>query len=260
MVAGKYNADRYRFSEARQKKRHQRRLRTLRTSWQTALGLGLLWGLWHLTNAPLWYLYSPDQITIEGENLLAEGNLKSLIRLPFPQYVFQAEPQTIARQLQAQAPLARVEVNRQLFPARLVVRVTERVPVAHAMYGGKNGYIDREGVWIPATSYTHKLTLPLVVQGFNDTIQTRWAEIYPLLASSPVQIKRVNWLDVNNLILHTDLGVVHCGEYDRETLIAQLDHLDRLRQLPKYLNSTSFLYLDLRDISATTAKLPTSIP
>ncbi len=260
MVAVKPKNDRYHFTERREQKRQKRQLRSLKGLWQTALGATLLWGLWQLANAPLWYLYDLKQITIEGENLLPESNLKSLINLPFPQYVFQAEPHHIAQQLLNQAPLTTVEVNRQLFPARLVVRVTERIPIARGMYEGKNGYIDREGVWIPATSYPKKLTPPLLVLGFNDYVSKQWAEMYPILASSPVKIHRVNWTDANNLVLHTDLGVVHCGNYDRETLTAQLDKLDRMRQLPKYLNSANVMYLDFRDVSTTTAKLPPTTP
>ncbi len=235
-------------------------MRHLKGYWQTGLCSALLWGLWQLTNAPLWYLYDLNQVTIEGEKLLNEASIKSHLKLSFPQYVFQAEPKAIALQLQSQAPLTAVEVNRKLFPAQLVVKVTERIPVARAMYEGKNGYIDATGVWIPGTSYPHKLNPPLVVLGFNDHVRHKWEEIYPLLASSPVKIQQVNWLDRNNLILHTELGVVHCGNYDRDTLISQLDTLDRMRELPKYLNSANVRYLDFRDVSSPIAKFRSSIP
>lgn len=262
MVAGKSKADRYQYqlTERRQKKRQKRQMRSLKVYWQTALGATLLWGLWQLANAPLWYLYDYKQITIEGENLLPETNLKALIDLPFPQYVFQAEPHQIAQQLLSQAPLQAAEVNRQLFPARLVIKVTERIPIARGMYEGKNGYIDREGVWLPASSYPKQLTPPLLVLGFNDYVSQHWGEMYPILASSPVKIQGVNWTDANNLVLHTDLGVVHCGPYDRETLTSQLEKLDRMRELPKYLNGANVMYLDFRDVSTTTAKLPSPIP
>ena len=90
--------------------------------------------------------------------------------------------------------------------------------------------------------------------GFNDDVSKRWTEVYPILASSPVKIQRVNWMDANNLILHTDLGVVHCGEYDRDKLVSQLGKLDRMRQLSKYLDSANVRYLDFRDLSSTKVK------
>lgn len=258
MVSGKVNP--YRFSERREQKRQKRRWRSLKGYWQAGLCSTILWGIWQLTNAPLWYLYSLDQVTIEGEHLLTEASLKSHIKLPFPQYVFQVEPKTIGQQLQNQAPLEAVEVNRKLFPAQLVVKVKERVPVARAMNAGKNGYLDRHGIWTPASSYPQKLNPPLSVLGFSDHVSRHWAELYPLLASSPVKIHQVNWLDANNLILHSELGIVHCGNYHQDTLISQLEQLDRMRELPKYLNSTNVRYLDFRDISSTTAKFRSSIP
>ncbi len=253
-------SDRYRFSERRQVKRRQRQLRRLKAWWQLLLCGGLLWGIWRLTNAPLWYIYDLEQVTIEGENLLPETQLKAHLDLPLPQYLFQIQPQAIAKQLQSQAPLAAVQVHRRLFPTQIVIRVQERIPVAKAMYEGKSGYLDQEGVWIPATSYPTKLHPPLTVLGFGDHVQEHWAELYPLLASSPVHINQINWLDRNNLILATELGVVYCGNFEREIFAKQLLKLDRLRGLPQVINTAQIRYLDLRDLSTTTAKFRVSLP
>ncbi|MCS6960393.1 MAG: FtsQ-type POTRA domain-containing protein [Pseudanabaenaceae cyanobacterium SKYGB_i_bin29] len=253
-------AERYRFSERRQAKRRQRQLRRLRGWWQVLLCSSLVWGIWRLTNAPFWYLYDLGQVTIEGENLLPEAGLKAHLNLSLPQYLFRLEPQRIARQLQSQAPLAAVQVQRRLFPTQLVIRVKERVPVARAMYEGKNGYIDTEGVWIPATSYPTKLHPPLTVVGFDDQVRAHWAELYSLVARSPVAISQINWLDRNNLILATELGVVHCGNFERETFAKQLAKLDRMRSLPQVIKGNNIKYLDFRDLAAPTAKFSVSLP
>jgi cell division protein FtsQ len=49
------------------------------------------------------------------------------------------------------------------------------------------------------------------------------------------------------LILNTEIGIVNIGTYNPSLFFEQLVMLDRLRNLPKRLDSKSIQYLDISD-------------
>jgi cell division protein FtsQ len=59
-----------------------------------------------------------------------------------------------------------------------------------------------------------------------------------------VQITQLDWHDPNNLILHTEIGLVHCGPYNKQ-FEQQLVAIDHLRNLNQYPEAQGIEYLDL---------------
>jgi cell division protein FtsQ len=121
--------------------------------------------IWTAT-LPLWVIQRPEQVRIEGNHFIPVRTLRSLLPIPYPQSLFRVEPQAIARELQAKAPITDVVVSRQLFPPGLVVQVKERLPVALALPSAaplptgvklgsttKSGLLDENGILTPLESY-----------------------------------------------------------------------------------------------------------
>jgi len=76
--------------------------------------------------------------------------------------------------------------------------------------------------------------------------QLQWTALYRVLEQSPVRIFEIDWQDKTNLILKTELGIVHTGPYSSK-FADQLNVLDQLRGLPKHLNGKKVAYIDLKN-------------
>ena len=125
-------------AQRRQKLRQRRRVRFLQASWRVLAVCGLTAGVVWAATLPTWVIRRPEQVRIEGNHLIPVRTLRSLRPIPYPQSLFRVEPQVIARELQARAPIADVIVSRQLFPPGLIVQVKERLPVAIGVATGRN--------------------------------------------------------------------------------------------------------------------------
>lgn len=134
--------------------------------------------------------------------------------------------------------------------------------------------LDRRGVVLPADSYpqlekAHQLP-KLAIDNYlkpetNDsqplpqeatpktqlvTIdrqkQLQWQQMYALMEVSPVQIKRLNWQNPNQLTLQTNLGKIHIGPFG-EKFKRQLQALDEMRTLPKSVDPKQIVYIDIEN-------------
>lgn len=250
--------------------RRRRRRQLIHGIWRTltvsSLAGGLCWG----ASQPAWVLRNPQQITIEGNHLLSDDAIRSLLAVTYPQSLLRIEPQGMAQKLAAPKSLiAKATVTRQLFPPSLTIKVQERQPVAIAIRPrpplvnqpaetGKStpsqplflGLIDENGTLIPPASYQPlKATIPpisLKVIGFQQQLPSYWPQLYQAVHSSSVKVFEINCQDQGNLILKTELGIVHLGAYSSK-LPEQLNVLDRLRQLPAYLKNNQIAYIDLKN-------------
>lgn len=249
-------------TEKRRMLRNNRRLKMLLSLWQALAVSGLLGSLvWAMTR-PNWILRDPHQVAIEGNHLLSKQAILSLLPLEYPKWLLQISPDAIARALESQAPIADVTVTRQLFPPGLIVQVEERVPVAIAitrLSPGSSapdpkasiGFLDRDGVWIPLNSYPPQvrnlLKLPkLKVIGSPEYYRSYWAPLYQVVSRSPVKVMEIDCQEPANLILKTELGIVHLGPYTPQ-LTEQLKVLAKMRQLSKKMNSSQIAYIDLKN-------------
>ncbi|HEY9661451.1 MAG TPA: FtsQ-type POTRA domain-containing protein [Allocoleopsis sp.] len=250
----------------RRQLRQQRRLRLLQTIWQVlALGSmagGLVWGLSQID----WMLRRASQVTIEGNKVLSADTIRSILPIHYPQSILTLQPQVIAQRLETEAPIADATVTRRLFPPGLTVRIQERYPVAVVYMAGaqpapgakpkpgqkpqQQALLDEEGAWIPYDVYvalnpTQKLP-GLKVLGMREEYRSHWASLYEQISRSPVKISEIDWRNPADLVLKTELGLVHFGSYSPR-FSEQLKALDQLRDLPKQVSLDQISYIDLRN-------------
>lgn len=76
--------------------------------------------------------------------------------------------------------------------------------------------------------------------------KSQWPPLYQAIRHSPVKIFEIDWRDATNLILKTELGTVHLGPYSSK-LTDQLNALDQMRKLSKYLSSNQVGYINLEN-------------
>lgn len=259
----------------RRKLKQQRRLKVLQSCWRSLIACSLTGGLLWVTTLPNWVIRRPEQVIVEGNEHLSPTTVQALLPIAYPQALWALQPQTIADQLEARAPIANAVVIRHLFPPGLTVRIQERHPVAIA-YGALNdpvasqtsaastvsssrvGLLDEEGNWMPIENYTElnqPMTLPsLKVVGMQAEDQPQWKPLYRAIAQSPVKVSEINWQNPNNLILTTELGLIHLGPFSSQ-ISDQLKALDQMRQLPSRIPLDQILYINLRNPDAPLLEL-----
>ncbi|HEY9736273.1 MAG TPA: FtsQ-type POTRA domain-containing protein [Trichocoleus sp.] len=244
--------------ERRQALRRQRRVHLLQGFWQVLAMSGLAAGLYWGATRPLWLIKSPSQIEVSGNHLLSEQAVKALVPLDYPQPLLKVETRALAQQLEARAPITEATVTRQLIPPRLKVQVQERVPVAVALppkdvSSGEPAYIqlgllDAEGAWMPQSSFTLQGVPPelpaLKVRGMQAQYRSYWPTLYEAISRSPIKISELDWQDPANLILHTELGMVHAGPFP-DRFEEKLATLDQMRDLTRQFDRKQLAYIDL---------------
>lgn len=230
----------------RKQLRKQRRLRIFQRIWQLTFITGLTGAMLWVAMLPEWQLRSANQIEIEGNNLLSKETIKKALPIQYPQLIFQIQPQAIANQLEANAPVSKVLVSRTIFPSKLTIQVQERLPIANSTRKGQQGFLDTEGIWISVKSYPSNITKPnLVVLEPSNVAIAQWSTLYRQISQSQIKISQVDARDESNLILTTELGLVYFGTYKPSLFTTQLETLDRLRSLPDKLKAKSFRHIDI---------------
>jgi cell division protein FtsQ len=249
--------------------RNQRRLKLFQSLLRTLAVSGIAGGLVWATTRPIWVLREPNQVSIEGNQILSKQVLESLLPLSYPKSLLQIKPEAITRSLTLQPTIAEATVTRQLFPPGLRIKVKERVPVAIALTKPPKGsstsnpkvlvgLLDRNGMWIPLQTYTSQATtlkLPnLKVIGLPEQYRPYWTQLYQAVSRSPIKVIEIDCQDPTNLILKTELGIVHLGAYSPR-LTEQLKVLDKMRQLHAKLNSSQIAYIDLKNPKTPSVQL-----
>lgn len=242
-------------NQRRRTLRRQRRVRFFQSGWRRIAVLGLAAGSVWAATLPAWVIRQPEQIEIEGNRLISSQALRSRLPLTYPQSLLKIEPHAIAEALKSEAPIAEATVDRQLFPPSLTVRIQERVPVAVSTSRGapsaaQPALLDESGLLIPLKSYTalnQSFKLPtLKVTGQPESYRPYWSAFYQTVLQSRVKVLEVSWDDPANLILKTELGVIHFGAYS-DKFPNQLRRLDQMRRLNSRINPSQISYIDLSD-------------
>jgi cell division protein FtsQ len=266
--------------DRRRKLRRQRGFKSLKAGWRLLAVGGLAGGLAWIVTLPDWVIRRPEQVAIEGNQILSAESIRALLPLSYPQSLLRVHPDAISRQLET-GPIADASVRRQLFPPSLTVRVRERYPVAlvvapkpqansskqpaksRSRTSAPLGMLDEQGFWMTFESYeafASPSVLPkLKVSGDLDLIRRHWVQLYSSLKKSPLKISEVDWQDATNLILKTELGPVHFGLYS-DRFGEQLQVLDRMRQLPKEIDLSRVAYIDLKNPKAPLVQLKSPRP
>jgi cell division protein FtsQ len=258
-------------TERRQKLRRQRRWKVVQASWRTLAVSGLAGGLVWGATLPAWTIRVPEQIAIDGNKFLSEEAVQALLPIAYPQHLLQLQPQALANQLKSQTFIADATVTRHLFPPGLTVQVQERRPVAVLLEpdvgaAGANSpeqstqpavlpgatqikLLDETGVTISLANYSGSNQSPLPtlrVVGMPRQYLAEWSKLYQQVSRSSVEVVEIDWRDPANLILKTDLGIVHLGSYSSQ-FPKQLNALNQMRELSKTVNTSQIDYIDLRN-------------
>ena len=259
---------RERLAQRRSQLKRRRQVRLVWGGWQSLAAIALLGGTVWLMSAPIWVVRSPEQIAIEGNTHLDKDQIRQLLGLTYPQSLWRLEPEAIAKGLKARAPIDEVIVTRQLLPPGLTVQIQELQPVAVVQVSaepgaglteprtdrpqrpGAVGLIDRNGQWIELSRYQQSQggrSLPsLKLIAPPSRLAEQWPALYNQIKLAPVRISTLQWQDTNNLILETELGVIHCGPFGAN-FGQQLEQLANLRNLSGQIDRNTLDYIDLRD-------------
>ncbi len=228
--------------------RTQRRLKAWQGVWRFLALSGMLGGLMWMVTWPHWLIRDQSQIKIAGNYLLSQQQIRELLQVSYPQPIWELPLHQLTEELKAEPPLKDVYLTRQLLPTQVTITVKERQPIAKATSSQGAGYLDANGVWIPAQFYHEDTQLEkaqdLTVLGFEPQYRSHWLEVYQLILQSPIKIKTVDWRNPSNLILKTDLGTVHCGPYS-DRFPQQLQALAKMKQLPSRVSAQRIVYFDL---------------
>jgi cell division protein FtsQ len=254
--------------ESRRKKlRKQRRKKLIQTVWQSFALVSLTGGLLWATVQPTWLIRTEKDVSVEGNQLFSAGKIQSLLPLSYPQSVWKVEPSRIAQSLLKQPLIANASVTRRLFPPGLVVEVTERVPVAIVQKTKTNNdkstflFIDATGVLFSIENNTLKhvkAKLPnLKVIGSPEQYRDYWRQLYLAVSTSSVKITEIDCQDLNNIILITEIGVVHLGAPGPQ-LNEQIKVLAQMRHLPTLVNSNKIKFIDLSNPEKPTMQMQNS--
>jgi len=258
----------------RQQLQRLRRARLAAVVWQMLAATGMAGALLWWIAQPTWLIARSEQVKVEGNHWLSDKAVRSLMPLSYPQSLWGIQPQALANGLEATGPIAKAKVTRNLFPPSLTVEVAERLPVAMAqpttVAGRKSdkqkvGWLDAKGGWMPFDSYTtdkqqsqnsslgnsqetqSQRSLPtLKVIGDLELYRAEWPKFYQAFSGVALKVFEIDWQNPNNLILKTEIGTVHLGPSSSRT-IEQLKVLNRMRQLPKQLDSSKIAYIDLKN-------------
>jgi cell division protein FtsQ len=225
-------ADPHHYQQNRQRIRHQKNEQMYQNLWRIAsvIGIAALAG-WGAT-LPDWNLRSASQIKIEGNQLLPTDTLVKMVPIAFPQSIFTVQPQAIAAQIEKIAPVDRVKVERTLFPAQLVISLSERKPVAKFSRKGEIGLIDAAGKALPTQVYPDSLQKPdlLVLVDSQALISNSWYSFYKVISGQNLGVSLVDWRDPNNVILTTRLfAKVHLGVYSEARFSKQAVILNQIQ-------------------------------
>lgn len=240
-------------SQRRSMLRRHRRLKQIQSVWRTLAIGGLLGGLIWGVSQPIWVVREPRQVRVIGNKLLSTRAIQSFLKIPYPQTLLEIKPEALAQSLEAQPAIFDASVSRKLFPPSLTVQVTERVPVAISLTKNSEkstmGLISADGVWIPVQSYDSPNGTPfkmpnLKVVGQIEQYKPHWKQLYQAVSNLQVKVSEIDWQNPDNLILKTELGIVHLGAYSPK-LIEQLRALEQMRPLPTKINLEEIAYIDL---------------
>lgn len=261
-------------NQRRSQLRRRRQWKLARNGWRLlAVGLVAI-ATAGIVTSPMWVIRGPEQVEVQGNRMLTDDGVRSLLGIRYPQPLWKLQPQAIAKSLRARGPVAAADITRQLLPPRLVVQVTELFPVAAiesttpvarpnaspaAQANGpaaqslpQIGLMDASGTWIDLERYQSIRPVPqlptLKVIGDYKAIATEWETMYRWLSLSPIAVQIVDWRNPQDLKLQTELGLVKLGAYNRERFAQQMGGLARMRSLPQQLDPRQIDYIDLRDL------------
>ena len=244
--------------------KNQRQLKVWQSLWRFSVLCSAVGGLVWLMSWPEWSIRDRTQVQLKGNQWVSSDQLYKQVPLVYPQSIWQLSTQQISQKMSTIPSLEKVDVTRQLLPAQLTITVRERRPVALAVTTEGPGFVDREGIFIPAASYEKtaiqvKLPKSPLFLGYDPQYQTFWKNLYPLLDQSSVKIDIINGRNPSNLTMKTDLGMVYLGS-NLSQFPQQLQVLNLMKQLPSRVPPHRVAYIDLTQPKAPSVQITMPSP
>ena len=255
-------------AERRRKLRWKRRWRALRSFWRSLVALTLAVGAIWVVTLPGWVIHRPEQVEIQGNEVLPAEAVRKLLPLDYPEALWEIQPQEISQALVERGAIASASVERRLFPPGITVTIQERRPVAIAYNityndpanpappssGFDMELLDATGAIIPVKNYTAmnptSALPPLKVIGFRAADRRQWTLLYQELKDSGVPVSEIDWRDPGNIILTASLGPVYVGSYSPR-FAEQLSYLKTMLQNEQVQAVGAIAYIDLRNLAST---------
>ena len=247
----------------REEREKERRWRNFIAVLRFLLILSFTGGVFWFVTLPNWVITNNKQIEIEGNNLLSDDEVRSLIPLKYPQSLLQLSTQELSRNLQTLAPVKNIVIQKELFPPSLTITLEEKKPVAIALAPEIEektkkltiksiGYVDEDGVFVSNQVYQNLKENPeqlpkLKIIGTPQTYLPYWQELYGFISQSTVKINTIDWQNPTNLVLLTDLGKVYFGAYSSKKFPEQLMILEKLKPITQQVRREDIIYIDLTD-------------
>ena len=212
-------------------------------------------------NSPQFTLASPSDVIVEGnryvsnEELLNALGLTGAWRRGTPVNTFQFSLRRARRELES-IPWVREASLTRAYPHRLIVRITERVPVAFVSAAGKLELVDGEGVLL---EMPEKATFDFpVVSGLDSGVSPRDRKLrldilQEFLRQTAAEARMSGWM-VSEVDLSDDDDLKATVFHGQQTIELHLGHSDFERRFHNFLsllsqigsNGTQIDSMDLR--------------
>lgn len=113
----------------RKELRWQRRIKFWQCTWRLVFLSGLTAGLFWGMKLPYWFIQGEEQIEINDNELMLDDDVRSLISLDYPQYLWRLDTNNIIQQLETTPPIIKAELSRELFPLKVKISILEENPL-----------------------------------------------------------------------------------------------------------------------------------
>lgn len=192
------------------------------------------------------------EIKIEGNQDIANKDILMKIKIRKGDNIFKVSLRKAKRELGALKQIKDTDIHRD-FPDRIVIKITERVPIAQ-IWTGTEGHshrvelIDKEGITFPG----RKGNIPKIL-GTKDSLE-RWEIVNFLAKLMDVDFgfyKRISYIDRKNprrVEVKTERALLIWGPVGKETETQMEKKLAYLNLVLEDLinNGRNFDYVDLR--------------
>jgi cell division protein FtsQ len=182
-----------------------------------------------LAGVGIWLVFVSSVLTVKhvdvrGGSLLSRQRILAAAQVPTGEHLVDLDVAAIRSRVGALAPVRRVDVSRE-WPDGVLIKVTERTPVAVAEIGGRYQAMDSQGVLF--RDYAHPPAgMPRVVTG-ADTGSSALAEAARVIAALPsglsARVDHVQVAGIDRISLALRSGqVVVWGDSSQSSLKAQV--------------------------------------
>ena len=247
----------------RRELRRQRRQTLLLQLWRFTALLLLSGGFsWTLLRHG-WTLRSPEAVILTGGAALETNQVIEAAELRFPSPLLEISPSAIEQQLVRVLPVRSAQVQRRMLPARLLISLQPKIPVAKAVRQGpdgrERGLLNAEGEWIPLSDAVPEPLTKIVVRGWNDQQRAQIAALLQQRVRLKGMLKTIVLdPDGNFSLITTGLGRIDLGG-EPSLLNAQIETILHLNKtLPKHLRQANHSSLDLSNPDRPELQMPAS--